>query len=184
MNEQYFTLIRTEYENSRGNSIQLFQILLAIGSEAGFEHALEFLEQCVTDKRLNWLERNRAQLTITGDPVRDGYSLFYESYLGLSVPKDGEIIVETPRRMVTRWWNRCPTLEACQNLGLDTRIICKKAYQRPVQALLTRLHAGLKFERNYDCIRPYVPYCEEIITLDEPDGQIPPVDHDDLASSY
>jgi hypothetical protein len=81
------------------------------------------------------------------------------------VPKDGEIIERSEKRIVSRWWNPCPTLEACQRFGLDTREICKKAYHRPVEELLKQLHPGLRFERNYECLRPHAAYCEEIISL-------------------
>ncbi|MGE5221999.1 MAG: hypothetical protein ACM3PY_06155 [Omnitrophica WOR_2 bacterium] len=172
MKDKYSALIQNEYETSRGDSLRLFQVLLEISVETGLDRALAYLEACVIEKRLAWLDRNRDQIKITGNPVKDGYSLFYESYLGLSVHRDGDILVDTSGKMVTRWWNRCPTLDACQKLGLDTRVICKKAYERPVQALLSRFHAGLQFERNYGCIRPYQPYCEEIIMLDEPGSRI------------
>jgi tRNA(adenine34) deaminase len=69
--------------------------------------------------------------------------------------------------MVIRWWNHCPTLEACRKLGLDTRQICRKVYQQPVQVFLAKLDSGLRFGRNYEALRPYTPYCEEIISLEK-----------------
>jgi hypothetical protein len=66
-----------------------------------------------------------------------------------------------------RWWNACPTLDACTKLGLDTREVCRKAYQCPVQEFLKRIHPKLRFDRNYEHIRPYAAYCEEIITLED-----------------
>lgn len=116
-------------------------------------------------KRLSWFDRNEKALERTGNPVIDGYKMFYESYLGLSIPRDGEIIEATDGQLVTRWWNTCPTLEACQKLGLDTREICKKVYHQPVQALLSKVDQRLRFKRNYEALRPYTPYCEEIIVL-------------------
>jgi hypothetical protein len=64
-----------------------------------------------------------------------------------------------------RWWNPCPTLEACVRLGLDTRTVCRQAYHQPVQVMLSRLDPRLRFERNYEALRPYVSYCEERIVL-------------------
>ena len=87
--------------------------------------------------------------------------------MGLSVPRDDEIIERFGKRIVSRWWNPCPTLGACQQFGLDTRLICKKAYHRPVQEFLKQLHPDLRFERNYECLRPHAAYCEEIIFLHE-----------------
>ena len=115
------------------------------------------------------MDRNLKAIEKTGNPLIDGYKLFYESYLGLSIPQDGEIIEKTNRRLVTRWWNRRPTLEACQKLGLDIREICKKVYHKPVQVLLSKIDPRLRFKRNYQALRPYAPYCEEIIGLEGPD---------------
>ena len=131
------------------------------------DEALAILEQCVTEKRLAWLEMHLADFKRSDHPVLDGYRLFYEVYLGVSAPDDGEIVSQTEQKMVTRWWNHCPTLEACQKLNLDTRDICQKAYHQPVQEFLTRLDPRLRFERNYEALRPHTPYCEEIIVLKE-----------------
>jgi tRNA(adenine34) deaminase len=169
MNREYCQLVRRQYENSRGNSIELFQTILSIAEKVGLDDALACLERCVIEKRLSWLDRNVTALEKTGNPLMDGYKMFYESYLGLSIPPDGEIVEATDRQLVTRWWNDCPTLEACQKLGLDTREICKKAYHKPVQVLLSRIDPRLRFKRNYAALRPYTPYCEEIIALEESD---------------
>ena len=130
-----------------------------------FRHYLAYLERCVIEKRLAWLNRNLEEFDQTGDPVFDGYRLFYEIYLGVSAPADGEIVEQTDKKLVMRWWNHCPTLEACQALGLDTREICRKAYHQPVQTMLTQLDPRLTFERDYNALRPHAPYCEEIIAL-------------------
>jgi hypothetical protein len=87
------------------------------------------------------------------------------------VPEDGEVVERTETKIVARWWNRCSTLEACKALGLHTREICRKAYHRLVQEFLSSLHPGLRFERNYEALRPCVPYCEEIIVLGNPSGE-------------
>jgi hypothetical protein len=99
--------------------------------------------------------------------VLDGFRLFYERYLGLAIPRDGEIVEATPRRIVSRWWNPCPTLEACQKFGLDTREVCRRVYQQPVDAMLRRIDPRLRFRRNYAVLRPHQSCCEEIIELEE-----------------
>jgi tRNA(adenine34) deaminase len=167
MDHPYDNLIRQAYDSSGGDSRALFETILSVSREIGMDYALACLEQAVIDRRLAWFDAHTAIWRGTGDPLRDGYRLFYQDYLGLAVPRDGEIVEVTDRRWVTRWWNRCPTLEACQALGLDTRVICRRAYERPVQALLGRIDARLRFSRNYEALRPYAPYCEEIISLDE-----------------
>ena len=158
--------IKYYYENSRGDATELFREILRASDEIGLDEALAILEQCVIERRLAWAQAHLAEAKMTGQPVSDGYRWFYETYLGLSVPEDGEIIERSENRIVSRWWNPCPTLEACQRFGLDTRVVCEKAYHRPVEELLKQLHPGLRFERNYECLRPYAAYCEEIISLD------------------
>jgi hypothetical protein len=165
--EEYYHRIQQQYQKSAGDSKALFQTLLSVADETGLDEALACLERCVSEKRLAWLNANLARLDKTGDPVFDGYRLFYEAYLGVSVPENGEIVEQTGQKMVTRWWNHCPTLEACLELGLDTREICKRVYHKPVQAFLAQIDPRLRFDRNYAAIRPYRPYCEEIISLAE-----------------
>jgi hypothetical protein len=166
--EEYYRRIRQAYENAkRGDSAHLLGTVLSAADDVGLDRALAYLERCVIEKRLAWLDENLERLEQTQAPVLNGYRLFYESYLGLSTPKDGEIVEHTDKKMVTRWWNRCSTLEACRELGLDTREICRKAYHGPVQAFLSKVHPKLRFERNYLALRPHAAYCEEIIILDE-----------------
>ena len=164
MVDRHYQLVRQQYR--RRDNVKLLRTVVAIGQEIGMEAALALLERCVTEKRLAWVDAHEEALERTGDPIADGYRAFYEAYLGI-LPQYGEIVEVTPRRMVTRWWNPCPTLEACKELGLDTRLVCKRAYHRPVDAFLARIDPRLRFERNYDVIRPHAPYCEEIILLKE-----------------
>ena len=161
-----YQCIKTYYENSHGDSTELFREILCVSEEIGLDEALSILERCVTEKRLAWAKMHLGEMQQTGNPVLDGYRWFYEKYLGVSVPEDGEIVELSDKRIVLRWWNPCPTLEACKKFGLDTRVICKKVYHQPVQEFLRQLHPGLCFDRNYDCLRPYVAYCEEIIFLE------------------
>jgi len=85
----------------------------------------------------------------------------------LELGKDGIIVHKNSRKIVVRWWNYCPVLEVCRKLGLDTRIVCKLAYHKPVELFLKRINPKLGFNRNYEKIRPYAPYCEEIIFIED-----------------
>jgi len=157
--------IKSAYASSAGDSTALFETILQIAAQTGLDPALALLERCVIEKRLLWFEKVGRGMTRTGDSLQDGYRLFYQEYLGVYIPAHGDLVEATPTRMVTRWRNTCPTLAACQKLGLDTRVVCRQVYHRPVQALLSRLDPRLKFERNYASIRPHTPYCEEVIEL-------------------
>ncbi len=160
-------LIRAQYQNSHGDATGLFELILSMAAEGGLDATLALLEQCVLEKRAAWLDGHAEALAQSGDPVLDGYRLFYEHYLGLSLPQDGELVEANPRRITVRWRNPCPTLEACQKLGLDPREICRKVYERPVQQMLSRLDARLRFRRNYAALRPQAAFCEESIELEE-----------------
>lgn len=161
----YYQRIKEEYENLKGDSVALFRVILSAAAEIGMDTTLAYLERCVIEKRTAWLRANLETGIGAGDPVMDGFTWFYERYLGLSVPEDGEIVEHTDRGILMRWWNPCPTLEACRQLGLDTRVVCRKAYHRPVQEFLAQIHPALRFDRNYERLRPYAACCEEMITL-------------------
>lgn len=166
MHEKQLRLIREQYLRQGSGATELLRTVLVVGSEIGRDQALALLEQCVTEKRVSWLARELGAVKRTGDPVLDGYRVFYEMYLRVSVPCDGQIVEQTDTRLVSRWWNHCPTLEACQQLGLDTREVCRKAYHKPAQVFLSEIDPNLVFERNYQFVRPHTPYCEEIIRID------------------
>lgn len=166
----HYQRIHTQYHNLRGDSTSLFKEIIEIANEIGIDTALGLLEQCCTEKRIAWAKDKISTFERSDNPVSDGYRFFYEKYLRAQIPRDGQIIEQTEDKIVSRWWNPCPTLEACQKLNLDTRVICKKAYHQPVTTLLKHIHPNLRFERNYQKIRPHAPYCEEIIYLDSEGG--------------
>jgi tRNA(adenine34) deaminase len=161
----YYQRIKQKYDNLQGDSTELFGELMRISNETGMDDALAYLERCVIEKRLAWLKTYFYEVENRDGSVVDGYRWFYEKYLRVSVPKDGEIVETSENRIVMHWWNPCPTLEACKKFGLDTREICKKVYQRPVQEFLQQINPRLRFTRNYEYIRPHTEYCEEIIEL-------------------
>lgn len=164
MSDTHYIKIKEKY--IAGDSIDLFKYIQSIEFEIGFDSALLYLETCAKEKRLIWLEKQLPDITLSEDPLMDAYKIFYEMYLGFSIPRDGEITEKTEKKLVMRWYNHCPTFEACNKLGMDTREICKKVYQNPVREFLVRINPGLRFERNYNSIRPYTDYCEEMIFLE------------------
>jgi hypothetical protein len=94
--------------------------------------------------------------------------ILYQEFLNLPLtPENVKIIEKIENKIVTRWHNFCPQLEACKVLGLDTREICGKCYEKPNQIFLSQIDPKLKFRRNYVKIRPYADYCEEIIEMTE-----------------
>ncbi len=155
--------IREEYLGK--NYTRLFRTILYASREIGLKEALRILEKCVNKKRMKWLQENLDKFGRSGDPIMDAFHIFFEEYLGLKLGRDGEIVERTEKRLVVRWWNQCPVLEVCRKYGLDTRIVCRYAYHRPVDNFIKAIDSRLVFYRNYEKIRPYHPYCEEIIEL-------------------
>jgi tRNA(adenine34) deaminase len=87
--------------------------------------------------------------------------LFFD-YMGLS-PTDLPIVSETETEIVWQSINPCPTLEAVKSLQLDTRIVCRAAYEKSTQAFVSQIDPQLRFLRSYEEIRPYADHCLERI---------------------
>ena len=122
------------------------------------------LAESIKRKRLQWFKQQKLKRN-SGNILDQAYQLFLNK---LGIEADQAPIVDRQKnRLVIHSKNFCPTLEACQILGLDTRYICKQFTEAPTQALLQQLDPRLRFRRNYNALRPYTPYCEEIILLDE-----------------
>ena len=161
--------IADQYSRLQGDSTALFEEIIAAAAVVGMDSALAMLESCCMSKRLAWIHTHFSGPTPSDDmAVQTGFDWFYVNYLHVHLPGDGEVVEATPDQIISRWWNPCPTLDACRKLGLDTREVCRKAYHRPVDSFLQVIHPGLRFERNYHCLRPHTPCCEEIIRLVAP----------------
>ena len=168
MNEKDIAAMRERYLG--GDSAGLFRYILSITGEIPMDEALECLESMVIKKRKAWIEATLPGLTLSDDPVEDAYRVFYRTYLGVSLPEHGELAEKNENRWVMNWWNGCPVLDICRELNLDTRHICRKVYHGPVQMIFSHIHPQLHFDRNYRLIRPYAPYCQEIIWLEKQGG--------------
>jgi hypothetical protein len=116
----------------------------------------------LTTKRDEWYEANKDALRLEGSEVRRAYALLLIRYLGLD-PAQVPVVYEDEVRIIWRSFNFCPLLEACRRLGKDTREVCRRAQEAPAQALVSKVSPRLKFSRNYDRIRPYEQFCEEMI---------------------
>jgi tRNA(adenine34) deaminase len=125
-------------------------------------------EREVALKRLAWLERRGlsrpAGRPDPASPVspRAAFELLFFEYMGLD-PADLAVTEESDSRITWLSTNPCPTLEACDQSGLDTRVVCRAVYERSTQAFLSQLDPGLRFIRDYSEIRPHGPHCRESI---------------------
>jgi hypothetical protein len=80
-------------------------------------------------------------------------------------PQEAPIIRKTDKEIIFHSKNFCPTLEACKILGIDTRHVCKKINEISTDLLVKQIDNRLTFSRNYNKLRPYSEYCEEMISL-------------------
>ena len=127
------------------------------------QHTCRAIESEVAQKRIAWIRQNYQAAGNHALPSpRRAFELLFFDYMGL--PEDELLVVsETETGIVWLSSNKCPTLEAAQELGLDTRQICRAAYEKSTQAFLSQLDPQLRFLRNYEEIRPYANHCEEMI---------------------
>ena len=124
------------------------------------------IEEDLLNKRMRWFESNKIMIRkLIGSDLEKAYHLILMK-IGIK-SSEAPIVEKSENKIIFHSKNHCPSLEACIILDLDTRNICKRIYERPTEELIRRLNPKLRFTRNYECIRPYSDYCEEIITLGE-----------------
>jgi tRNA(Arg) A34 adenosine deaminase TadA len=119
------------------------------------------IERQVAEARIAWFQRKRPESGDRPSPRR-AYELLFLDYMGLS-PDDLPVVSETETEIVWLSRNRCPTLEACQLLGWDTRRVCRAAFEKSTQAFVSQLDPQLRFLRSYTEIRPHADHCRERI---------------------
>lgn len=125
---------------------------------------LEAMGREIADRRLAWLDANLARLPPGGPCTpRRAFELLFFEQMRLD-PADLPVVSESPDRIEWESRNRCPLLEACVALGLDTRRICGPVNEEATQAFVSRLDPRLRFGRSYTVIRPHASHCREWIT--------------------
>lgn len=125
---------------------------------------LMLLKNELAAKRISWCQKNLPQLKINrNDPVEGGYQLLLQK-LAIK-PEEAPVVLKTANKIVFHSQNFCPTLEACRILDLDTRTICRQLNEGPTDILMKQVNHKLKFGRNYEKLRPYCNYCEEMVEL-------------------
>ena len=123
------------------------------------------IEEKLLEKRIKWFEENKNKILkkLKGTDIEKAYQLIL---MKIGVKKSEAPIVEkSENKIVFHSKNFCPALEVCKILGLDTREVCELIFEKPTKELIKGINPKLRFSRNYECIRPYTTYCEEIITL-------------------
>lgn len=124
------------------------------------------LEKETAQKRLNWFQQHAQEFKQRVPSPRTAYEMFFFDYLNLA-PEEVPVLSETEDEIVWSSLNRCSTLEACKQAGIDTRKVCRSVFEKSTQALISQLNPRLRFGRSYTEIRPYSHHCKEwIVRLD------------------
>ncbi len=122
---------------------------------------LRAVEREVALKRIAWMRERLGRLRgPRPHSPAEAYELLLFAYLGLH-PREAPIVREDPSGIEWTSLNACPTLEACQRLCLDTRHVCREAYERSTQAFISQINPQLRFYRSYSQIRPFASGCRE-----------------------
>lgn len=123
---------------------------------------LRQVERDTTSKRVAWLRDRGLPGAGASFSPRRAFDLLFFDYMQLA-ETDVPVVRQSETEIVWRSVNPCATLEACLTLGLDTRMVCRAAYEKSTQAFLSQLDPQLRFLRSYTRIRPHADYCEEMI---------------------
>lgn len=132
------------------------------------EEHLSNLETQYIQRKNDWANQNQSALSPQPEETLIDCARRVLYKLNLYLPEGYITVIEKKEgRLVTEFRDRCPILDACQQLGLDTRIICRKVFHAPYQTVLSRVNPRLKFNRDYEHgLRPYHDCCVEIITVE------------------
>lgn len=130
------------------------------------EAALDRMNEASARKREDWFRENRNQFSFLSDDLLDSAYQLLLARFGIA-PEEAPVVSKTDKTIIFRSQNFCPTLEACQELGLDTREICKRLNEDSTNRLIRCIDPRLRFSRNYEKLRPHTQYCEEMITLED-----------------
>jgi len=123
---------------------------------------LNQIEAQVAQKRSAWFQKTFPHGFGQPATPRRAYETLFGDYMGLNLD-EVPLVQETEDEVVWLSRNACPTLEACQTLGLDTRCVCRAAYEKSTQAFVSQIDPRLRFLRSYTEIRPHHAHCREMI---------------------
>ena len=115
-------------------------------------------------RRIDWFNDQKDSFHfINGDFLNSAYELLMCRF-GIE-STEAPIVDVSKNRITFHSKNFCPTLEACKILNYDTRYICRHYNENSTDVLIKQIDKRLQFARNYEKLRPYTDYCEEMIIL-------------------
>lgn len=128
--------------------------------------SIQELTDLITQRRVNWMKEHKDEILAKyqGLPlVEIAWRAVCFDNMHIN-PADSRMTRISDKKIRIDSYNFCPYLEACKQLGLDTRYICKEI-ESSVQKMNEVLDPRLKFSRNYVNIRPHSNFCEEYLEL-------------------
>ncbi len=126
---------------------------------------LEHYNKDSLKRRLEWFKEKQKTFTFLNNGILDSAYQLLLCRFNIDASQ-APIVNRQENRVIFHSKNFCPTLEACKILDLDTRYICKNYNENSTDMLIKQIDSRLQFSRNYDNLRPYTSYCEEMITLE------------------
>jgi hypothetical protein len=120
------------------------------------------LADLITKKRVAWFEKNKdavLQKYKELPPEEQAYWIICHEHMKIDPLPVLARVSQTRIRIES--YNFCPYLEACKQLGLDTKVVCREIGEPSVQKICEMINPRLRFSRNYQNIRPYSDFCEE-----------------------
>ena len=121
------------------------------------------LADLIAEKRVAWMKEHREETLekYRGLPLEEiAWRAAYFDYMHIH-PPDSRITRISDKKIRIDSYNFCPYLEACKQLDLDTKYICKEIGESSLQKMVEVLDPRLRFSRNYENIRPRSEFCEE-----------------------
>lgn len=130
------------------------------------------LADLIIQRRVSWIRENLDEMLekykdLT--PEEQAYRIVFFDHMKIN-PEHSRMVRVSPRKIKIESYNFCPYLEACRELDLETRFVCREIGEPSMQRMMEIINQNLRFSRNYQNIRPYNgAFCEEYIELLEPE---------------
>ena len=150
------------------SSAGLLAYIIAVGEKIGKEEALR-IHARVHAGMAEMVEHSLSNLGIEGQDARAGMALIdaimEEHYPGINEMMERERSEDTPKRVISRQKGWCPTLAACEMLGISPKDFCPIPHEEGLTPLVKVIHPKLQVRLGK--IRPEAEYCELIVELND-----------------
>ena len=125
------------------------------------------LADSITERRLNWMIGHIDVIyQYNGLPPEEkAHKIIFLEHMDIN-PEHSEVIRIADNAIRINSYNFCPYPAACNELNLDTRIVCKEIGEPSIREMCKIIHPKLEFIRYYEDIRPHNPhFCREYIFI-------------------